>query len=54
MKILDDGRYQLDDGRILTQDEVIKLHEKAPSRKKEPQDTELAEGQSSGPVRLED
>lgn len=55
MKILEDGRYQLDDGRILTQEEVASLHKKAPSAKPEPSGKdELSEGQSSGTIRLED
>lgn len=57
MKILEDGRYQLDDGRILTQEEVASLHKKAPSAKlasKSEEKDSLEEGQSSGTIRLED
>ena len=58
MKILPNGDYQLDDGRIIPADQIGKLHQNAPksesmgtpSEKK----TELAEGQSSGIIRLED
>lgn len=54
MKVLSDGSYELDDGRILTQEEVLKLHEKAPAKSKKEDKDELAEGQSSGTIRLED
>lgn len=58
MKVLPNGDYQLDDGRIIPADQIGKLHQKAPkseSLAKAPEKkTELSEGQSSGVMRLED
>ena len=58
MKILDNGDYQLDNGQVIPASEVGKMHKTAPKSEslkpveKKPQ--ELAEGQSSGVIRLED
>ena len=58
MKVLPNGDYQLDDGRVISADQIGKLHQKAPKSEslvKTPEKkTELAEGQSSGVIRLED
>lgn len=56
MEVLTDGRYKLDDGRILTQEEVIQLHKKT-IKEDEVQkkgQLDLEEGQCSGPVQLND
>jgi hypothetical protein len=51
-----DGNYHLDNGQVIPAGEIGKLHQKAPKSEslapKEKQ--ELAEGQSSGVIRLED
>ncbi len=58
MKILPNGDYQMDDGRVIPASEIGKMHQKAPKSESlkpsqlKPQ--ELAEGQSSGVIRLED
>ena len=61
MKIREDGKYELADGRVLTQEEVIRLHKAALTppeatqpRRRRGQQLELKEGQSSGPVTLHD
>lgn len=58
MKVLENGDYLLNDGRIIPASEIGKLHQTAPKSEslkpaeKKPQ--ELAEGQSSGNILLED
>lgn len=58
MKVLANGDYQLDNGQVIPASEVGKLHQKAPKSEslapKETKKQELAEGQSSGVIRLED
>jgi hypothetical protein len=57
MKVLANGDYQLDDGKVIPASEIGKLHQKAPkseSLKPVEKSKELAEGQSSGVIRLED
>ena len=50
LKILENGDYELPDGRIIKADEVGKIYEKD---RKEPQDgLRLEEGQCSGPIQL--
>ena len=53
MKVLENGDYLLDDGRVIPADQVGKLHEKQPGPKSEDKN-ELSEGQCSGPIKLED
>lgn len=50
MKVLEDGSYELDDGTIVSADDVVKLHEK--DKKDEDKDQSLEEGQCSGPILL--
>ncbi len=55
MKVLEDGRYQLVDGRILTPTEVADLYKTAPRDTKISEDKkkqELGEGCCSGPIPL--
>lgn len=53
MRQLENGDWELSDGRIVKAEEIGKLHEK--SEKPEPDNPlNLAEGQCSGPVLLED
>ena len=57
MKIRTDGKYELEDGRVLTPEEAMQLHKKVPEKKdpkKNPKVLELAEGESSGPIPLND
>lgn len=58
MKVRDDGKYQMNDGRVMTPEEVTQLHKKMPEQttppKKNPKVLDLKEGQSSGPVQLND
>jgi hypothetical protein len=60
MKILENGDYQLDDGRIIPASEIGRQFEKAPKSEsaveaeKSGEKQTLAEGQSSGVIRLED
>lgn len=60
MRILENGDYVKDDGTVIPADEVGKQYKKAP-RSQESLEAEAAdeskqlqEGQSSGPMRLED
>lgn len=60
MIICKNGDYQLDDGRVIKAEDVAKQHKTAP-RSTESLEAEAAneskqlqEGQSSGPMRLED
>ena len=58
MKVLENGDYQLDNGQVIPASKIGKLHQSAPKSEslkpseKKPQ--ELAEGQTSGVIRLED
>jgi hypothetical protein len=57
--VLEDGRYRLDDGRILTAEEVTRLHRMAPlsetaQKRQDEEARELSEGESSGRIQLED
>jgi hypothetical protein len=58
MKVLDNGDYQLDNGKVIPASEIGKAHQKAPKseslKPKESKPQELSEGQSSGVIRLED
>lgn len=58
MRIQEDGSYVLDDGRVIPADEIAKLHRDASRRvESAPAQTSkqtLAEGETSGPIRLED
>lgn len=60
MKILENGDYLKDDGTIIPADEVAEQYKKAPrsaqslEAEESEKDNQLQEGQSSGPMRLED
>lgn len=60
MQILPDGTYRLKDGRVLTAEEMTRLHQDAPlaegaTKKQEDEDKlDLQEGQSSGKIELLD
>jgi hypothetical protein len=60
MKVLENGDYLLDDGRVIPADQIAKQGKTAPrsARATEAQAKEdaleLQEGQSSGTIRLED
>lgn len=55
MKVLDNGDYVLEDGKVISKDDIVKLHEKTPKGSKETETKDdLSEGQSSGRIRLED
>jgi hypothetical protein len=58
MRVLENGDYQLDDGRVIRADQVAKQYSSAPKvESKLPVSKpglELSEGQSSGRIQLED
>ena len=59
MKVREDGKYEFNDGRVLTPEEASKLHktaQPAPEAKKPNKkgQLDLKEGQSSGPIPLHD
>lgn len=56
MKINENGDYVLDDGTVIPKDQVSKLYKKLPNSNpaKNQEKNELAEGQCSGPVPLND
>lgn len=57
MKVLENGDYQLDDGRVIPAAQIGKLHKTAPrteSVQPSPEKKELSEGEASGVIRLED
>ena len=58
MRVLENGDYLLDDGRIIPADQIGKLHTSAPKSESlkpaEQKPQELSEGQSSGVILLED
>ncbi len=60
MQILENGDYLLDDGRVIKAEDVAKQYKTAPRSAKSLEaeesdtDNQLQEGQSSGPMRLED
>ena len=54
MKVLENGDYLLDDGRVIPADDVGKLHEKSAKKTKQPNELNLEEGQCSGIIPLND
>lgn len=58
MFVDDKGNYHLDDGRVIPASEIGKIHQTAPKAESlkpvEKKPMELAEGQASGVIRLED
>jgi len=60
MKVLENGDYLMDDGRVITSMDIAKQHKIAPKSLKaleaeeKTATRELSEGQSSGTIRLED
>lgn len=53
MKVLPNGDYQLDDGSIVPADKIGKIYEKD-KKVKDSEKIPLQEGQSSGPILLQD
>lgn len=54
MKVLENGDYELSDGRIIKASEIGKLHEKHTKKSTDDNPLNLEEGGSSGPIHLED
>jgi hypothetical protein len=57
MKVLENGDYLLDDGRVIPATQIGKLHKTAPKTEAvvpAPGPKELSEGETSGVIRLED
>lgn len=58
MKVLPDGRYQLEDGTIVPRDKLGQMYLEAPlssraqTEQEEKEESELKEGQSSGVIDL--